>query len=156
MHARNKLVGTFFMARAAMNGVIKRLESMPWVLRITCPASLCTGLVLLVTSIFQIGSIRINDETLSWAEVRAAGYYPFLVTSGLAMTIAGIGVWMRRGWSRWLVVLLYVFASPIEIIYSRSHSQRGPGLPWGYSISAVVWSGFFYWYLFYKQKNAFD
>jgi hypothetical protein len=71
------------------------------------------------------------------------------------MTMAGIGIWMRRGWSRWLVVLLYVFPIPIEIIYSRNHS-RPNGLSWGYCIEAVVWAGFFCWYLFYKQKKAFD
>jgi hypothetical protein len=156
MTMRDKLVGTFFEARAAMNGVVSRLDGMPWVLRITCLASLGMGIVMLVISIFQIGSIRINNETLSWGEVRAAGYNPFLVISGLAMAVAGIGIWMRRGWSRWLVVLLYVFPGPIEIIYWRNHAHGGKGLPWGYAIDAVVWAGFFYWYLFYRQKNAFD
>jgi hypothetical protein len=139
-----------------MNGAIRRVENMPLLLRITCLASLCAGLGMLVISIFQIGSIRIFDETLSWAQVRAAGYYPFLLISGLAMTVAGIGIWMRLGWSRWLVVALYLFPSPIEIIYWRSHSHGGPGLSWGYSINAVVWAGFFSWYLFYNQRNAFD
>lgn len=156
MTTRDKLLGTFFETRAALNEVISQLDSMPWVLRITCLASLCMGLVLLVMSIFQIGSFRINDETLSWEQLSVAGYYPFLVVSALAMTAAGIGVWLRRGWSRWVVVLLYVIASPIEIIYWRSHTQGVPGLPWGYGISAVVSGGFFYWYLFYKQKHAFD
>lgn len=147
MTTGDKWMGTYFKARASINGSIRRLDGMPWVLRITCLASLCTGLVLLVISIFQIGSFRVNDEALSWEQVRAAGYYPFLVISGLAMTMSGIGIWLRRGWSRWLVVLLYVFPIPIEIIYLRSHS-RSNGLPWGYGIEAVVWAGFFYWYLF--------
>jgi len=85
-----------------------------------------------------------------------AGYYPFIVAAALSLTVAGIGIWLRRGWSRWIVVLLYLIASPIEIIYWRSHTQGAPGLPWGYGIEGVVWGGFFYWYLFYKQKNAFD
>lgn len=156
MHAGDKLVGTIYIARTAMNRAVSRVENMPLLLRITCLASLCTGLAILVISIFQVGSFRINDETLSWGQVRAAGYYPFLVVSALSMTVAGIGIWMRRGWSRWIVVLLYVIASPVEIIYWRSHTHGVPGFPWGYGIGAVVWGGFFYWYLFYKQKNAFD
>jgi hypothetical protein len=68
------------------------------------------------------------------------------------MTMAGIGIWTRRAWSRWLVVLLYVFPIPIEIIYSRRHS-RPNGLPLGYGIEAVVWAGFFYWYLFYSRRS---
>jgi hypothetical protein len=155
MTARDKLAGTLFQARAATNGAIGRLDSMPLVLRITCLASLGIGIVLLALSIVQVGSIGINDETLSWAEVRTAGYYPFLVICGLAMAVAGIGIWMRRGWSRWLVVLFGVFQGPIEIIYWRNHSQGGAGSPWGYCIGAAVGAGFFYWYLFHKQKNSF-
>jgi hypothetical protein len=128
---------------------------MPLLLRLTCLASLGAGLGMLVISLFQIGSFRIIDETLSWEQARAAGYHPSVVISGVAMTIAGIGIWIRRGWSRWLVVLLYVIASPIEIIYCRSHPQGVSGMPWGYGITAAVWAGFFYWYLYYKQKNAF-
>jgi hypothetical protein len=156
MTTRDKLVGTLFEARAATNGVINRLDRMPLVLRVTCLATLCVGIVMLVLSIFQIGSVRINNETLSWVELRAAGYYPFLVICGLALAVAGVGIWMHRGWSRWLVVLLNVFASPIEIIYWRSHSQEGAGSPWSYSLSAAVWAGFFYWYLFHKRKNYFE
>src|ERR1700679_4334181 len=155
MATGEKWMGTYFKARALINGFICRLDSMPWVLRTTCLASLCTGVALSVISVFQIGSFRINSDVLSWVQIRAAGYYQFLVISGLAMTMAGIGIWMRPGWARWLVVLLYVFPIPIEIIYSRSHS-RPNGLPWGYGIEAVVWAGFFYWYLFYKQTRAFD
>lgn len=155
MTTRDKLVGTFFEARAAANGAIGRLDSMPWVLRITCLASLGVGVVLLVLNVFQVGSIGINNETLSWVEVRAAGYYPFLAIFGLAMSVAGIGVWMRRGWSRWLVVLFGAFQAPIEIIYWRGHSLGGSGSPWRYGISAAVWAGFFYWYLFHKQRNYF-
>jgi hypothetical protein len=119
---------------------------MPWLLRITCLASLCTGLAISGASTLQIGSFRINEETLTWGQVWAAGYYPFLVVSALAMVVAGIGIWMRRGWSRWLVVLVYVIASPI-----------GDGaFPWGSCIGAVIWATFFYWYLFWKQKKAFD
>ena len=140
MTTGDKWMGKYFKARASINGSIRRLDGMPWVLRITCLASLCTGLALLVISIFQIGSFRVNDETLPWGQIRAAGYYPFLVISGLAMAIAGIGMWMRRGWSRWFVVLLYVFPIPIEIIYLRSHSPSN-GLPWSYGIEAVVWAG---------------
>jgi hypothetical protein len=156
MTARDKMVGTLFEARAATNGAICRLDSMPWVLRITCLASLGVGIVILVLSIVQVGSIGINNETLTWVEVKAAGYYPFLVICGLAMAVAGIGIWMRRGWSRWLVVLCGVFQGPIEIIYWRSHSQGVAGSQWSYCISASVWAGFFYWYLFHKQKNFFD
>jgi hypothetical protein len=156
MTTRDKFAGTLLEARAATNGAIGRLDSMPLVLRITCLASLGVGVVILVLSIVQVGSIGINNEKLSWVEVRAAGYYPFLVICGLAMTVAGIGIWMRRGWSRWLVVLLCVFTSPIQIIDWRSHSHGGLGSQWGYCISAAVWAGFFYWYLFHKQKKAFD
>jgi hypothetical protein len=121
MTAGDKWMGTYFKARTSINACIRRLDGMPWLLRITCLATLCTGLALSVISIFQIGSFRVNDEILSWRQIKAAGYYPFLVISGLAMTTAGIGIWMRRGWSRWLVVLLYLFPIPIEIIYWRSH-----------------------------------
>jgi hypothetical protein len=156
MTARDKLVGTFFEARAATNGVLRRLDSMPMMLRIACVASLGTGIVMLALCLLQIGSIRINNERLSWLEVRTAGYYPFLVIGGLAMVVAGVGIWMRLGWARWLVVLLYVLPTPIEIIYWRSHAQGESQFPWGYGINAAVWAGFFYWYLFHKQKKAFD
>jgi hypothetical protein len=72
------------------------------------------------------------------------------------MAVAGIGIWMRRGWSRWPVVLCGVFQGPIEIICWRSHSQGAAGSQWSYCIGAAVWAGFFYWYLFHKQKNFFD
>jgi hypothetical protein len=111
MSTRDKLAGTFFEARAAANGAIGRLDSMPWVLCVTC---MRTGVV-----------------------------------------VAGIGIWMRRGWSRWLVVLFGALQAPIEIIYWRSHPLGGSGSPWRYCISAAVWAGFFYWYLFHKQKKAF-
>jgi hypothetical protein len=155
MTTRDKLAGTFFEARAATNGAISRLDSMPVVLRITCLASLGTGIIILALCILQVGSIGINGETHSWVEVRAAGYYPFLVICGLAMAVAGVGIWMRRGWSRWLVVLLGVCQGPIEIIKWRNHPQGGAGSPWNYCIGAAVWAGFFYWYLFHKQKKAF-
>jgi hypothetical protein len=41
----------------------------------------------LAVCVLQIGSIRVNKESLSWVEVRAAGYYPFLVISGLVMAV---------------------------------------------------------------------
>jgi cytochrome b561 len=129
---------------------------MPWLLQTTCVASMCVGSGILALCILQIGTFQINGETLSWGQIRAAGYYPFLVIDALAMMIAGFGIWMRRGWSRWLIVLFYVFASPIEIIYSRSHEQEVHRMLWGGVIIAVAHAGFFYWYLFYKQKKAFD
>jgi len=156
MTTRDKFAGTLLEARAATNGAIGRLDSMPLVLRITCLASLGVGVVILVLSIVQVGSIGINNEKLSWVEVRAAGYYPFLVICGLAMVATGIGIWVRRGWSRWLVVLCGVVQGPIEIIYWRSHSQGVAESQWSYIIGASVWAGFFYWYLFHKQKSFFD
>jgi hypothetical protein len=156
MSTRDKWAGRYFATRTAVNREIRRLDGMPWLLRITCLASLCTGLGISAASILQIGSFRINEETLTWGQVRAAGYYPFLVVSALAMTVAGIGIWMRRGWSRWLVVLVYVIASPIEIIYWRNHPHGDGAFPWGSCIGAVIWTTFFYWYLFWKQKKAFD
>jgi hypothetical protein len=156
MTARDKMVRMLFEARAATNGVIGRLDGMPLVLRITCLAILGVGIAILALSIVQVGSIGINNEALTWVEVRAAGYYPFLAICGLTMAVAGIGIWMRRGWSRWLVVLCGVFQGPIEIIYWRSHSQSVAESQWSYSICASVWAGFFYWYLFHKQKSFFD
>jgi hypothetical protein len=156
MATRDKLVGTFFEARAATSGVIRRLDSMPWLLRIICIGSLSAGLAMLVICILQIGTFGINDERLSWVQIRAAGYYPFLVITAVVMTIAGFGIWMRRGWSRWLVVLLYLIDSPIEIINWRSHPHANVGFLWGGCIGAVIWAAFFYWYLFYNQKKAFD
>jgi len=157
MSMLDHFTGTYFGARTAVNGAIEQLNRMPMVLRMTCIASLLMGFIVSVMSIIQIGSIGIDGEKLSWPQVRAAGYYPFLIIFGLAMTAAGIGMWARRGWSRWLIVLYYLFLSPIEIIHSRSHSEAGTGLPWGYNVlAAVCWAGFFYWYLFYKQKTAFD
>jgi hypothetical protein len=157
MHMLDKLTGRYFVATTAANGAIERLNRMPMVLRITSSASLFTGLTVLVLSIIQRGSIGILGEKLSWPQVRAAGYYPFLIIFGLAMTTAGIGIWARRGWSRWLVILAYLFLSPIEIIHWRNHSEGGTDMAWSYNIAtAVSWAGFFYWYLFYKQKNAFD
>lgn len=55
MTTGDKWMGTYFKARASINGSIRRLDGMPWVLRITCLASLCTGLALLVISIFKMG-----------------------------------------------------------------------------------------------------
>jgi hypothetical protein len=49
-----------------------------------------------VICILQIGTFGINDERLSWAQITAAGYYPLLVIVAVAMTIAGLGIWMRR------------------------------------------------------------
>src|ERR1700730_13187490 len=88
MTTRDKLVVKFFGARGATNGAFRRLDSMPLVLRLTFLASLSTGVVLLAVCVLQIGSIRVNKESLSWVEVRAAGYYPFLVISGLVMAVA--------------------------------------------------------------------
>jgi|SRR5579859_2467925 len=45
MTTGDKWMGTYFRARASMNGFIRRLSGMPWVLHITCLASVCTGLV---------------------------------------------------------------------------------------------------------------
>jgi hypothetical protein len=156
MNMRDKFVGTLFIARSALNRAIRRLDGMLLILRLTCLGSLCAGLAMLVICILQTGTFGINDERLSWAQIRAAGYYPFLVIVAVAMTIAGLGIWMRRGWSRWLVVLLYLIDSPIEIIYWRSHPHGNVVFPWGGCIGAVVWAAFFYWYLFYNQKKAFD
>jgi hypothetical protein len=155
MNVRHKLVGTYFGARAAANAAITRMGRMPLVLRLICLASLGTGLGFLVVNIFQVGSIRVNGDTLSWAEARAAGYYPFFILSELFLVVAGAGLWMRRRCSRWLVILLYLVVSPIEIIYWRSHPRIGSGTPWNYCVSAVIWAGFFYWYLCHKQKAFF-
>ncbi|HVB56539.1 MAG TPA: hypothetical protein VNE63_08930 [Candidatus Acidoferrales bacterium] len=155
MRTVDKLVGMLVMARAAVNGVIARFEAMPLVMRLVCLASLCAGFMLLVISLLQVGSIRIFDETLSWSQVRAAGYYPFLVGSGLAMVVTGVGIWKLWKWSRWLVVLGYLIPLPIPLIYLRSHPQTGTDVMFTYAISAVVWAGFFYWYLFFKQKSTF-
>jgi len=157
MHAFDKLIGTYLLVRTAVNLAITRLNRMPFVLRITCLASLFTGLTVLALSVVQIGFIGVLGEKLSWAQVRAAGYYPFLIIFGVAMTTAGIGIWARRGWSRWFVVLTYLFFIPVEIIHWRSHAEGNTELQWGYNIAtAVCWAGFFYWYLFSKQKAAFD
>ncbi len=72
------------------------------------------------------------------------------------MVVTGVGIWQRWKWSRWLVVLFYLIPLPIPVIYLRSHPQAVTDVIFSYGISAVMWAGFFYWYLFYKQKNAFD
>ncbi len=155
MRTVDKLLGMLIMARTVVNGVITRFEAMPLIMRLVCLASLCTGFMLLVISVFQVGSIRIFDETLSWSQVRAAGYYPFLVGSGLAMVVNGVVIWKLWKCSRWRVVLGYLIPLPIPLIYLHSHPQTGTDIMFTYGISAVVWAGFFYWYLFYKQKSAF-
>jgi hypothetical protein len=156
MATRDKLVGAYFEARAATKGVIRRFDSMPWLLRLLCIGSLGAGLAMLVICTFQVGTFGVHGEQLSWARIRAAGYYPFLVISALAMALAGLGIWLRRSWARWFVVSLPLIESPIEIIYRRSHLHADLGFPWGACIGAVVWAAFFYWYLFYNQKKAFD
>jgi hypothetical protein len=66
MTVRDKMVGMLFAARAATNGAIGSLDGMPWVLRITCLASLGVGIVILALSLVQVGTIGINNETLTW------------------------------------------------------------------------------------------
>jgi len=154
MTTGDKWIGTYLRARASIrfHPPIRR-HALGVAHHVSCKS--VHGTRIVGDQHFSDGSFRANDEVLSWGQVRAAGYYRFLVISGLAMTIAGIGIWIRRGWSRWLVVLLYAFPIPIAIIYSRSH-LRANGLPWSYGIEAVLWAGFFYWYLFYKQRKALD
>ena len=41
MRTLGKLVGMLVMARAAVNGVITRLEAMPLVMRLVCLAAVC-------------------------------------------------------------------------------------------------------------------
>ena len=68
MHMLNRFTGTYFIARTAVNGAIERLNTMPMVLRITCAASLFTGLAVLVMSVIQAGKIGILGERLSWPQ----------------------------------------------------------------------------------------
>jgi len=53
MTKRDKLLETYFETRGALNDLISRVDSMPWLLRITCLASVCVGLGLLVMSFFR-------------------------------------------------------------------------------------------------------
>lgn len=149
-------VGVFFLFRTRVNAIIRTLEAMPTILRITCLASFLMGIVILVSTIPRIGRIQINGEALSAAELWSRGYGPFLVICGTAMALAGVGIFRRRGWSRWIVIFLYVIFSPIEIIYLRSHPQPMSDLVWVSNLApGVIWAAFFHWYLFYKQKKAF-
>ena len=43
-----------------------------------------------------------------------------------------------------------------SIAVGASHHRRRFRIAMGYCISAAVWAGFFYWYLFHRQKNSFD
>ena len=81
------------------SGAIRRLDRLPLLLRMTCLASLVGGVALLILSIFQLGLVRINNESFTWGEVKAAGYFPFLIICGLVLVVAAVGIWLRRGWS---------------------------------------------------------
>src|SRR5271169_4756813 len=115
MSTPDKWLGKYSATRSSINRARNRLAEMPGLLQTICVANMCIGIGFLSLCILQIGTFQINDETLSWEQLRAAGYYPFLIIDSLAMIVAGFGIWMRRGWSRWLVVLIYVITSPIEI-----------------------------------------
>jgi hypothetical protein len=148
------LLGYLTSLRMRIGVITLNLEKMPWILRITCVASFLTGVVVVLTTIFPVSGMRINDETLSTAELWEKGYAPFLLIAGIAMTLSGIGILKRWGWSRWLAVLLYVFSAPIGYIYTRHHPNTTM-FSAANLIPGIIWAFFFYWYLFYKQKKAF-
>ena len=136
-------------------GIIRDLENMPLILRFVCIASFLTGVVVALATMFPVGGMRINGETLSRAQLWEKGYVPFLLVAGTAMALAGIGIVRRWGWSRWIVVLLYVFTAPIQYIYARQHPNTVMFSAVDL-IPGVTWAVFFYWYLFHKQKKAFN
>jgi hypothetical protein len=137
-----------------INRIIRDLEKMPLVLRLACISSFLMGVVVVPTTLLPVGGMRIIDETLSTAELWDKSYAPFLLIMGIAMILAGIGIFRGWGWSRWIVVLLYVFTAPVEYIYSRHHPNTAMFSTTNL-IPGVIWAAFFYWYLFHKQKKAF-
>lgn len=155
MSYREKLVGTFCAVRNTMNGAVETVEAMPRILRLTCLANLFVGFFIFAQSVLQFGSVRIFGERLTWDQLRSEGYRPFFVICGIAMIAAGLGMMLRRGWSRWLVVFLYVFFSPIQIIYVHHHPQSPWITKWEFLAEGTIWAGFFYWYLFHKTSNSF-
>jgi hypothetical protein len=139
-----------------MRRLFEALAALPLILRLLVIASFCTGAAVLVATLFRVGTFQIYDETLSGEQLWSAGYGPFFVLIALIMIAAGLGLFKGRGWSRWLVLSLYVAVAPILLIYSRHHPSQDEYLVWSFVVPASLWATFFYWYLFHKQKEFFD
>jgi hypothetical protein len=139
-----------------MRRLFEALAAMPLILRLLVIASFCTGAAVLVATLFKVGTFQIYDETMSGEQLWSDGDGPFFVINALIMLAAGLGIFKRRVWSRWLVLLLYVAAAPILLIYSRHHPSQNGYLVWSFIVPGFVWAAFFYWYLFHKHKEFFD
>jgi uncharacterized membrane protein (DUF2068 family) len=83
------------------------------------------------------------------------GYAPFAVIVGGALLLQGVGLIRGASWSRWLVVLQYVFFIPLVAVYMIHHDGDHRSLVIQTFFTGVVWAAFFYWYLFKKQKSQF-
>lgn len=138
-----------------MRRLFEALTAMPVILRLTVLATFCTGAAVLIATLFRVGTFQIYDETLSGEQLWSEGYGPFFVIITLIMIVAGLGILKGRGWARWLVLLIYVAASPVLFIYSRHHPSQNWYLVWSFVVPAFLWAAFFYWYLFHKQKAFF-
>jgi hypothetical protein len=138
-----------------MKRLFEPLAAMPRILRLIVLASFFTGTAVLIATVFRVGTFRIYDETLSGEQLWSEGYGPFFVIIALIMIAAGVGILKGRRWARWLVLLIYVAASPVLFIYSRHHPSQNGYLLWIFVVPAFLWAAFFYWYLFHKQKDFF-
>jgi hypothetical protein len=139
-----------------MSDVINRLRYMPIILRTVCLTSLGLGVMLPISLCFPANHVQVFDDNLTVGQLWSQGYAPFFFICSGALLIQGIGLIRGVSWSRWLVVLQYVFFIPLVVVYMIHHDGDHRSLVIQTFVTGVAWAAFFYWYLFQKQKSQFN
>lgn len=138
-----------------MKSFVKKLLALPRLLALMIVLCFFFGFFLPFCVCSSTATFDIADERLSGRELWSYGYAPFFLLMALAYLVAAVGLFQRWRWSRWIIVLFYVFVIPICVIYGRRHpDDTGSVIDQSFQFLVVggVWAGFWYWYLFRRKQ----
>jgi hypothetical protein len=147
--------GSAFFVRhhyTLMKTFIKKLLAMPRLLGLTIVLCFVFGLFMPFSVCSPSSSFTIFDQRLTGRDLWSYGYAPFLLLMALAFLVAAVGLFRGWGWSRWIIVLLYSSMIPFIFIFGRQHPDEMGGMIVQTVIMGGIWAGFWYWYLFRREK----
>lgn len=110
------------------------------------PISLC----------FPANHVQMFEDNLTVGQLWSQGYAPFAFISGGALLLQGIGLIQGVSWSRWHVVLQYVFFMPLVVVYMIHHDGDHGSLVIQTFVTGVVWAAFFIGIYFKNKRANFD
>ena len=124
-------------------------QEMPWLLRLLSVVCLIFGAFAVAVIVpFPKGSYWLNGKTVTYEQFKASGGVLFFFINSIPTLIAGIGLILRKTWSRLIILLLLPMQIAVAFVLGL---ENWAGVKGGL-IGVLIITPLLFWYLFSKRR----